>query len=177
MKTAFLVVLALLLLVAPAVSQADDDHLIMPGVRIGKWMLKMTIDELLQMNGAVSPTLFLAGGQLSLSARRDSWTYEWVLLAFGASTFDRKKVEVLTGGIGGGVVPFKTDKGITLLQSKRSDIFKVYGEPTVVLKGAYGQSELIYDKIGIGFRVFNDGGGIRLIFVFRPGTAKSFWKF
>ncbi len=39
---------------------------------------------------------------------------------------------------------------------------------------------LIYDKIGLGFRVFgegDEGGGIRVIWVFRPGSAKTIWKF
>jgi hypothetical protein len=177
MKTAALVLVSLLLLVAPAASQTTNDNLVVPGVRIGKWTLQMTIDDLLRMNGPGSPQLFNAGCHLGLSARRDFWLYPWALLAFGADTFDQKKVEVLIAGIGGGVVPFKIDKGLTLLQSKRSDILTVYRKPTVVLKGAYGQSDLIYDKIGLGFRVSYDGGRIRLIYVFRPGTAKSLWKF
>src|SRR3990170_4152679 len=49
--TAALGVLILLLLAPPAVSQIPDDKLIVPGVRIGKWTLKMTINDLLRMNG------------------------------------------------------------------------------------------------------------------------------
>jgi len=44
-------VLVLLLLAPPVVSQVPDDKLIVPGVRIGKWTLEMTIDTLRQMNG------------------------------------------------------------------------------------------------------------------------------
>jgi len=51
MKAMTVVVLFLLLLAPPAVSQVPDDKLIVPGQRIGKWTLEMTIDTVLQMNG------------------------------------------------------------------------------------------------------------------------------
>ncbi len=47
---AALAVLILLLLAPSVVSQVPDDKPIVPGVRIGKWTLEMTIDTLLQMN-------------------------------------------------------------------------------------------------------------------------------
>ncbi len=172
---------ALLLVVTSAVSPTlgttptADDELIVPGVRIGKWTLQMTIDDLLRMNGAVSPVLFYAEPARS----RDFWQYSWYSVAFGAQTFDKKKVEVPVAGVGGDrnrVVFYRTDKGVTLFQSKRSDILKVYGEPTVVLGGT--RFILIYDKIGLGFRLFNvEDGGIREMWVFRPGNAKNIWKF
>jgi hypothetical protein len=176
-KSSMLVLLVLLLAAGPAVSQTSDDTLIVPGVRIGKWTLKMTIDDLLRMNGPVNPVLFNAGSEQTLDARQDVWVYGWLLQALGAVTIDRRTIEVLVAGDGGRVVPFKTDRGITLLQSRRRSILAVYGKPTAALKASYGQSELIYEKIGLGFRVYDDGGQIQAIYVFRPGRAKSFWKF
>ena len=44
--------LFLLLLVQPPLTQVPDDKLIVPGQRIGKWTLDMSIDDLLKMNGA-----------------------------------------------------------------------------------------------------------------------------
>lgn len=66
------------------------------------------------------------------------------------------------------MVPYKTDRGILLLQSTRTDIEKTYGTPTVVLKAAStGSFDLIYDKIGIAFLVWGSGE-IRTISIFRP---------
>ena len=177
MKAAILLLLALLLTAGPAASQTSDDTLIVPGVRIGNWTLKMTIDDLLRMNGPVSPVFFNAGSEPALDTRQDVWVYGWLLHALGAATVDRRTIDVLIAGEGGRVVPFRTDRGISLFQSKRGSILTVYGKPTVALKPAYGQSELIYEKIGLGFRVYDGGGDIQAIFVFRPGAARGFWKY
>ncbi len=65
-----------------------------------------------------------------------------------------------------------------LLQSTQSDILKVYGKPTTMLKAAStGMLDLIYDEIGVGFRVLDPSGTIRHIKVFRPGSAKNIWRF
>ncbi len=179
MRTAILLLLTVLLMAPPAVSQPPDDKLVVPGVRIGKWRLQMTIDDLLRMNGPASPVLHYADSIRS----RDFWQYSWYSVAFGAQTFDKKKVEVLVAGAGGdlnSVVPYRTDKGVILLKSVRSDILKGYGKPTVALKPDDTHYVLIYDMIGLGFGVFgegDEGGGVRVIWVFQPGSAKSIWKF
>jgi hypothetical protein len=179
MKAAVLVLLALLVVVAPAVSQIPDNNLIVPGVRIGKWTLTMTIDDLLRMNGSYSHSEahFYSGLETSLAARRDGWIYLWTALDLGAETYDKKKVEALSAGLGG-FAPFKTDRGIVVRQSRHSDILEVYGKPTTTLKQAStGMFDLVHDKIGVAFRVLDPSGTIRAIIVFRPGTAKSIWKF
>ena len=176
MKAAVLVLLALLVVVAPAVSQTPDDNLIVPGVRIGKWTLTMTIDELLRMNGSSSQIHLYAGLETSLDLRRDAWVYVWSALDLGVETYDKKKVEALIAGLGDS--HFKTDRGIMLRESTHSDILKMYGKPTTMLKAASsGMFDLIYDKIGVTFRVLDPSRTIRTIAVFRPGTAKSIWKF
>ncbi|HEV2173357.1 MAG TPA: hypothetical protein VGR71_07310 [Nitrospira sp.] len=175
--------LAVVLLMAGGVSATraatagQVDNLIVPGVRVGKWTLTMTVDELLKMNGPATPILFHAGMEEALSARRDSWTYGWQSPALGAETFDKKKVEDLIAGVRGGVVPYKTNRNVALLSGSRDDVLKAYGKPTVILKAASaGLSDFVYDHIGIAFRLENTGA-IHTIEVFRPGKARDLWKF
>ena len=172
MKTAVPVLLALLLLVAPAVSQAADDTIIVPGVRIGKWTLKMTIDDLVRMNGPYRSTTF------SFADMRHEYIYfVWEKFDFGVDTIDRRTVELLVMG-DVGIAPYKTDKGIGL-QSTRADVLKAYGKPTMetVPRPGLSMTNMIYDAIGINFLVYDTGGPLRGLRIFRPGTAKSIWKF
>jgi hypothetical protein len=112
-------------LAAPAVSQTpDDDKLIVPGVRIGKWTLKMTLDELEKMNGpAVVTTTVLA------DFRREVFSYSWDSPDFGVGAYEPRKVGWFFAGFVG--LPWKTEKGIGLQNSSRAEIVKAYGEPTV----------------------------------------------
>jgi hypothetical protein len=130
------------------------------------------------MNGRASEARIYAGMEPSLDVRRDLWVYGWSSLAFEAATHDKKKIEILSAGFLGGAVPYKTDRGILLVQSKRSDILKAYGRPTAVTKSAsVGIFTLVYDGLGIAFQVLDPSGTIRFIDVFRPGSGKSIWKF
>ncbi len=181
MRAVLSLVLCMLLLAPPVVAQAPDDKLIVPGVRIGKWTLKMTIDDLLRMNGPEVPHLLRAGQPPTLGYRQDPWFYHWDSLDFAADTFDKKKINTLVAGSRGANVPFKTKKGIAL-ESTRSDIFKAYGKPTATAKADEGQSILLYDTIGLGFWVWDEDIPSRTriilgILIFRPGTARSIWKF
>lgn len=137
----------------------------------------MSIADLRRMNGPASELRIYAGLEPNLDARRDFWVYGWSSRTLGAVTFDGQKVEELFAGFAAGGVPYKTDRGIMLLQSARSDILKVYGKPTAVLKPVSNRFDLVYDNIGITFQVLDPSGTIRFIDVFRPGSAKSLWKF
>lgn len=172
MKAPVLVLLALLLLVAPAVSQTPDDKLIMPGVRIGKWTLAMKIDDLVRMNGPAQIVPIVGGTAPVADTIHDYTIFLWNPLDLGAFTFDRKKVEVLGTGA---LMNYKTAKGIGL-KSTRSETVATYGKPTAETIPRDGLTHLIYEKFGISFLFFNTGQ-IRNIYVFRPGTAKTFWKF
>ena len=112
MKTAVPVLLALLLLVAPAVSQTPGDNLIVPGVRIGKWTLHMNIPDLERMNGPSSRRLLMRGHAPHADFIRDVTQHEW---AFGlaALTFGDKRVELLKW-YGGTKAVYKTKEGIYL---------------------------------------------------------------
>ncbi len=170
MKTAALFFLVLLLLVAPAFSQTLDDKLIVPGTRIGKWTLKMTLDDLEKMNGpaTVSHLQFA-------DFRREAFFYVWYSLDFAVSAYEPRKLAWFVCGFTGGV-PWRTEKGITLQKSTRADLLRAYGKPSVETVPLPGQRNMIYDAIGIGFQVFRDGT-IREIRIFRPGTARKIWKF
>ena len=119
MRAAILLFLTVLLISPPAVSLAQNDKLIVPGVRIGKWTLAMTIDNLLRMNGPASTEVLYAGGEESLDFRRDSSLYGWESVGVGANTFDKKTIVALVAGVRGAMVPYKTDRGFPTLGAVR----------------------------------------------------------
>jgi hypothetical protein len=71
-------------------------------------------------------------------------------------TFDGHRTEVLAAGVGVALQPNKTDKGIGF-RSNRAEVLTAYGTPTAVTMPQEGQTNLIYDEIGVAFRVFNGG--------------------
>jgi len=175
--TAALGVLILLLLAPPAVSQIPDDKLIVPGVRIGKWTLKMTINDLLRMNGQ------RVGGGGGAAIQRasakdfvssDFWSHNWYHLGFSAITMgrDSQRVEVLVT-VGG---EYKTAKGIAVKSASRGDVDQAYGKPTVVTQPLPNWSSPIHDKAGLGMD-FDPNGVARSIFIFRVGSARQIFKF
>ncbi len=91
---AALSVFALLLLAPPAVSQVPDDKLIVPGQRIGKWTLEMTIADLERIYGPARRNLFRAGEAPVADAARDFTLVFWKV-GVGAWTVDQKTVVVL----------------------------------------------------------------------------------
>jgi hypothetical protein len=172
MRAAILLLLMVVALAAPVISQTpDDDKLIVPGDRIGKWTLKMTLDELEKMNGPAFDTRVQF-----FDFRGEAFFYVWPSLDFGVSAYKARRVEWFVAGFGGSV-PWKTEKGIGLQNSTRAEILKAYGEPTVETVPRLGQKNMIYDAIGIDFQVYDSGGAIREMRVFPPGTAKNIWKF
>lgn len=175
MKTAMLVLLAFLFAAGPAVSQIADDKLIVPGVRIGKWTLQMTVDDLVRMNG---PAQTLSENDPDFVRRINEFHWQKPGLSLTAITFDRQRVEVLLfNAIPIGATVYKTDQGIGF-RSTRQEVLRLYGQPTIAKAARMlGRANMIYDKIGIDFQVENNNGPVALIAVFRPANAKSIWKF
>lgn len=165
-----MVIVLLLLLVSPAASQVPDDKLIVPGQRIGRWTLTMTIADLTQMNGA--PNLVIPGDGQDLN--RENLVHRWDRLGFVAvtNTSDRQRPEVLVAIFD----EFKTERGIGL-NSRREAVEAAYGRPTAETAVTDAIRRLFYDEIGLGVRTFVSGGLVESVFVFRPGTAKQLWKF
>lgn len=192
MKKVILILASLLLTAGPALS-APDDKLIVPGKRIGKWTLEMTIADLERMNGPGTRILFRAGDRPAADAARDFTQVTWKSIIVGAVTVDQKTVVALVWNGEGpylnsvmvGWQLYKTDKGISL-ESKREQVLKAYGKPTAETSPGQGpgaptqrlahwaDTRLIYDQVGIAFRFYADGTMYSL-HVFLPG--KGIWKF
>ncbi len=168
MKTlAALSVLVLLLLAPPAASQVPDDKLIVPGQRIGKWTLEMTISTLVSMNG---PATFETEGATDVLPPFLP-AYQWA--GFYASTRDGQRVEFL---LVADDATFKTDKNVGP-GSARASVESTYGTPTAATTPRPGRTRMIYDAIGFGATINIERGLVGAVFVFRPGTAKTIWKF
>jgi len=128
MRSFALAVLLLFLIASTALSQVPDDKLIVPGQRIGKWTLDMTIDDLFRINGTgictspITSPAYVSPFIVCL----------WLSNPLNALTRDRKKVEVLavtTAGMEAVARVFKTEKGIGT-GSMSADVLAAYGNPT-----------------------------------------------
>ena len=162
-----------LLITSPAVPQPSDDKLIMPGVRIGKWTLEMTIKDLVRLNG---PAQTLDEDDPDFVRRLYEFHWQKPGFSLTAIAFDGQKVDVLLfNALPIGPTVYKTDKGVGFLSS-RQDVLRLYGPPTTAKAGRMlGRTNMIYNTIGIDFQVENDS--VALVGVFRPITARSIWKF
>jgi len=178
-------VLVLLLLVPPAISQAPDDKLIVPGQRIGKWTLAKTIDQLLQMNGPRNIRRGTPGSPLDrmqawfADSNDEIWWHWWADVNFSAATRgrDAQRVEYIFTAND----EFKTEKGTTPFVTAREAVESAYGRPTAVTRAGpeAGRMRLIYDEIGLAVIVGQAPTGAsitRALAVFRPGTARTLWN-
>lgn len=171
MRIAMLLLLVLVLAVPAVGLGALGDTVIVPGTRIGKWTLAMTLEDLQKING---PTT--AAQVLDPEYRTTNFLfYAWSSLDFGAGVIEPHKVGWFAVGFSYSVIPWRTREGISFQQT-RADVLKAYGKPSVVTVPGPGLSNLIYDAVGIDFQVYDTGGNIKEMRIFRPGTAKSIWK-
>ena len=167
MKWIGLILVLVLLSASQATSQVSDDNLIVPGQRIGKWRVEMTIANLVQMNGrattiaTVNPVDYV----LPLPER-----HNWNQLGFAAFSRDGQKVDFLLVYSPN----FKTDKGVGP-GSDRGAVLNAYGPPTAEIRIAAPGARMVYDAIG--FAAGLEGDTMVGSFVFRPGTGKSLWRF
>lgn len=76
-KRVSLLILLLLLATPPVASQVPDDKLIVPGQRVGKWTLEMTIGDFVRMNGED----YLEGKDSSVDAQGELLFRAWIHLA------------------------------------------------------------------------------------------------
>jgi len=168
---AALSVLALVLLALPALSQVPDDKLIVPGQRIGKWTLELTVSELTQMNGRRSFVGAAVGTDLVGNFIAHCWDLQRLFLLC-AFTADGRRVEWLRFDHTG----FATEKGAKP-GGTRQQVVAAYGTPTADVEWAAGSGRrIIYDQIGLAAHITSDGAVANFV-VFRPGMAKTVWKF
>lgn len=177
MRVVAVVILTLLLLSPPAVSQVPDDKLIVPGQRIGKWTLEMTIADLDRMNGQGSlfrttEPFFQSGivfrgwpdPGLLAAHRQDQTRVECLILSILMST------RVMS--------EFKTTESIGVT-SKWEEVFAAYRGPSWQTRLAEGVTRMVYDRIGVTFVTLlgSDGADVVVaVYVFRPGGARSIWR-
>ena len=183
MKGIAVALLLLLVLVASGFAQVPDDKLIVPGQRIGKWTLDMTLSALVEMNGRPNVTPGTPGTPVDPmrggfnDSRDDIWGHWWANIQFSAATRgrDAQRVEyVFTWSSA-----FKTDKNIAP-GATRQVVEGAYGQPTAVVPqvrgGIPGQQRLVYDDIGLAATI-DRSGTVDSLFIFRPKTARTLWNF
>lgn len=183
MRVVAVVGLVLFLLAQPAVSQVPDDKLIVPGQRIGKWTLGMTIDDQLKMNG---PRRGLSYKPLQPLPHTDMvspdvWEHHWDQLdGFYALTVGRDSQEVIVLAI---EEAYKCAKGIGAGGSLQQAMEAAYGKPAAVTVADKSVNTVIFDEIGLAAWVTRPewtaypAGTVYTMLVFRPGTARSIWKY
>ena len=74
-----LLLLAFLLILhgTPVQSGVPNDKVVVPGVRVGKWTLTMTLDDLVRMNGYAVRILVMAGIPPAADAVYDHTIFGW----------------------------------------------------------------------------------------------------
>jgi len=171
-----LAVLLLLLVAAPASSQPPADTLIVPGVRIGKATLTMTVDALITMLG--EPKTWYEGFP-GIRARTQPGVlvFDWIG-THGlrvATRDDREALAITTCG----TQKYQTATGLKY-NAPWASLERAYGKPTVAI--VIGPHRLaIFDHLGLavtlGFSSSSSREWVECITVFRPENARRIWKF
>lgn len=149
--------------------------MIVPGVRVGKWTLALTLDDFQRMHGYAVRTYVMAGVPPAADAVHDHFMFRWDRVPVTAAVFiGRKQVEFLQTGF---LMPeghlYRTDRGLAFL-ARRWKIVQAYGRPTAEMTPHPLEVRLIYDHLGIAFGL-DMAGRAHTISIFRPGTASRFW--
>ncbi len=161
--------LLFLVLAASGFAQAPDDKLVVPGQRIGKWTLAMTIDDLVRLQGV--PGIDLPWFDDSFYERPVFWMM-WVKIKLHAYTHDRRKISALCTDD----LDFGTEKQIYVYGNlDRAGLTAAHGAPTAVLNPDQYGGFFILDEIGLQVSVRQ--GFVWGMCVFLPKTGRSIWKF
>jgi hypothetical protein len=166
MMRAIVVVVFLSLSPLTAAAQVSDDVLIVPGVRIGKWTLEMSIDDLTRLRGQGSSTIPPTSPPYVGTITHVAWKTPSLI----ALTRDRRKIEALCIDEGG----FRTEKTIQIGSSTRASVIAAYGNPTAVIASGPTTALLVYDESGASFRITNER--VDSMCVFRTRTGASIWR-
>lgn len=161
---------------APTVAAATpDDRLVVPGLRVGKWMLTMSIDDLIRMHGRPIRVQVQAGLPPAADAVYDYVALTWDGVPVTATTLNGRTRAMLLSiaFLSAGGRRFVTDKGV-VFGTLRADVLKIYGDPTAETMPQPGETRMIYDSIGIAFNL-SVGRRVSSIAIFRPGTADRYW--
>jgi len=176
MRRAVLLLLELALLCLPPQRlAAAEDRIVVPGARVGKWTLALTLDDLTRMHGYAVRLLVTAGLPPAADAVFDHTTYSWEGVPFAAMAFaGRTRVEYLQiGFLMRSANAYRTSAGIGFLH-RRARVIDAYGRPTAEMAPHPLETRMIYDHLGIAFGL-DMAGRVHTMYVFRPGTAGRFW--
>ncbi len=187
----------LILVVSPLASQQQvpDDKLIIPGVRIGKYPLEASVDDLTRLVGfGPRGSLSVGRGTMTITDTPAPYTeVTWFLEkgTLNAQFRDRSRIETLDFSWSSALSPndppeFQTGRGITF-RSRRADVETAYGPPTWDdTYGVTGRGDrctppaagcqgpftfTAYNTLGIAFWFWFDLPGAKSIYIFRAGSA------
>jgi hypothetical protein len=166
---------AIILCLLPPAAGATEDRVIVPGARVGKWTLALTLDDLMRMHGYAVRLLVTAGLPPAADAVFDHTMYTWDRVPFAAMAFHgRRRVEYLQiGFLMHSANGYRTTAGIGFM-TRRSRVIAVYGRPTAEMAPHPLETRMIYDHHGIAFGL-DMAGRVHTMYVFRPGEAGRFW--
>ncbi len=174
--------LGLLALASDAGAQANDDKRIVPGQRIGPWTLEMTVADLNRINGPKQAIGIRPGELEFLPAQQDLvkplWIHRWDHVRLRVLTVERGDQNIV--GLTIFSDAYKTVEGIGI-GSTREQVIAAYGQPSAMTAPNAEQDHLIYDRLGITFRVLRNrppaDQKAALVNVFKAGTARERWKY
>lgn len=169
---------------SPPASGTADDRLIVPGLRIGRWTLSMTVE-------AISAAISLPPGKAGIldvkpgrDVREGVVALTWEHMRFGVGTNDFRMAQgarpadlSVTGKVAYLFVyspAFRTERDVGPGSSART-VTTAFGTPTATNEFADGNARLIYDQHGIAFSV--GAGVVRQVAIFRAKGAWSIWNF
>jgi hypothetical protein len=158
------------LVATPAASQTAGDELIVPGQRIGKWTLAMSVEAIVKVLG--EPSLLFEGlPDWMVKTQPGVLAYDWRgSFSLGLVSRDDRTILALYAS---GTNKYKAATGVKI-GAPLGSVESAYGNPTATVLAPYG-SLVIYDRLGLAARYWNRSIGV--IAVFRPGNAKRIWKF
>lgn len=170
-----LLVVLVLLLALPAASQAPDDRLIVPGERIGRWTLAVTMSE---VEAVVRPPNLPPNQGSAIvdtrpgdDVREGVWTVFWPHVFFGIGINDPRNPRAIYLMVVSR--EYRTAKNVGPGVAADS-VTQAYGAPTATTSVVAGVTRHIFNDVGIAFVV--RGTEVIQVFVFRPGTAATIWK-
>ncbi|MGQ0569065.1 MAG: hypothetical protein ACT4P5_05960 [Armatimonadota bacterium] len=168
----------------PTASGTADDRLIVPGLRIGKWTLSMTVEGIVASISHPPGKAGILDVKPGRDVREGVVALTWEHMRFGVGTNDFRTAQgarpadlSVTGKVAYLFVyspAYRTEKDVGPGSSPRA-VAAAYGPPTATNEFGDGNARLIYDQHGMAFSV--GAGVVRQMFVFRAKGAWSIWNF
>ena len=141
--------LILLIVVPRALSQVPDDRLIVPGQRIGKWTLEMSVDDLVRMNGGD----YFENKDTSEDLRSELLFRYWLHLALLAG-YRRGQTRIEYLGSTGGALIFPSGAPTRMaLKEKYPDIVLIHTQSSILLSPPARLAYQTANGIGLNYDI------------------------